>query len=107
MNEKMSEGFQLIHDIFRLKWIPEIIESLAAGQNRYSDIAESISYISHTELNRKLSMLQERQVISKKIIDGKDGYYLTDFGNDLNHVFNHFIDMSEKYIDGVESVEFH
>lgn len=105
MNEKMSEGFQLIHDIFRLKWIPEIIESLATGQNRYSDIADSISYISHTELNRKLLMLQERQVIHKKVIEGKEGYYLTDFGLDLNHVFNHFVDMSEKYIDGVSGVE--
>lgn len=63
MNAKMSEGFQLIHDVFRLKWIPEII-------------------------------------------DGKEGYYLTSFGKDLNHVFNHFIDMSEKYINKTSIKEF-
>lgn len=99
MNAKMSEGFQLIHDVFRLKWIPEIIDSIATDNNRYTDIAGNIDYISNTELNRKLAMLQEREVITREIIDGKEGYYLTSFGKDLNHVFNHFIDMSEKYID--------
>lgn len=100
MDTKMSEGFQLIHDIFRLKWIPEIIDSLAKGNYRYTDIAENIEYISNTELNRKLAMLQERRVISKSTVEGRDGYYLTEFGEDLNHIFIHFIDMSDKYIDG-------
>ena len=95
----MNEGFQLIHDIFRLKWIPEIMDSIATDNNRYTDIAGSIEYISNTELNRKLAMLQERQVIIKDSVEGKEGYYLTSFGKDLNHIFNHFIEMSEKYID--------
>lgn len=99
MNQKMSKGFELIHDVFRLKWIPEIIDSIAAENNRYSDIAGNIEYMSNTELNRKLAMLQEREVIVKDIIGGKEGYYLTSFGKDLNHIFNHFIEMSEKYID--------
>lgn len=106
MNAKMSEGFQLIHDIFRLKWIPEIIEAIATQKYRYSEIQEDIDYISNTELNRKLAMLQERQVIIKKTINGREGYYLTDFGDDLNHVFKHFVDMSDKYISGQEEVRF-
>jgi len=101
----MSEGFQLIHDIFRLKWIPEIIESIATEKNRYTDIANNIEFISNTELNRKLAMLQDRHVIMKVIVDEKDGYFLTEFGNDLNHIFNHFIDMSEKYIEGNAEVK--
>lgn len=99
MNAKMNEGFQLIHDVFRLKWIPEIIDSIAADNNRYTDIAGNIEYISNTELNRKLAMLQERDVIVRELVEGKEGYYLTSFGKDLNHIFNHFIEMSEKYID--------
>lgn len=106
MNAKMSQGFQLIHDIFRLKWIPEIIEAIATDKNRYTDISEDIEYISNTELNRKLNMLQERQVIIKDIKEGKEGYYLTEFGNDLNHVFKHFVDMSNKYIDEDITVKF-
>lgn len=106
MNTKMNEGFQLVHDIFRLKWIPEIIASMASGINRYTDISENIKYISNTELNRKLTILQERQVIVKELFEGKEGYYLTEFGKDLNHMFNHFIDMSDKYIKGKMEIEF-
>ena len=98
MNSRMSEGFQMIHDIFRLKWIPEIIGTMAMGNMRYTDIAESIEYLSNTELNRKLAVLQDREVVEKKTVDGKDGYVLTPFGEDLNHIFNHFVEMSDKYI---------
>lgn len=106
MNAKMNEGFQLIHDIFRLKWIPEIIEAIDHEKNRYTDIAKDIEYISNTELNRKLAMLIERQVISKEMTEGRDGYYLTEFGHDLNHVFKHFVDMSEKYIAEDSEIKF-
>ncbi len=99
MNAKMSDGFQLIHDVFRLKWIPEIIDTIARDINRYTDIANSIEFISNTELNRKLTMLQERNVIIRVNIEGKEGYHLTAFGKDLNHIFSHFVEMSEKYID--------
>lgn len=105
MDTKMSEGFQLIHDVFRLKWIPEIIASIAEDKNRYSDIADHIEYISNTELNRKLAMLQERNVIEKSDYEGREGYFLTEFGRDLNHIFNHFIDMSDKYINGNSEVK--
>lgn len=105
MDPKMSEGFQMIHDVFRLKWIPEIIASIANNNNRYSDIAEQIEYISNTELNRKLSVLQERNVIQKVEQGGKEGYYLTEFGLDLNHIFNHFVDMSDKYINGNSEIK--
>ncbi len=99
MNIKMNEGFQLIHDVFRMKWIPEIIDAIAMGYHRYTDIAENIEYISNTELNRKLALLQEREVITRKMVDDKEGYYLSSFGEDLNHIFSHFITMSEKYIE--------
>ena len=94
----MNEGFELIRDIFRLKWIPEIIESIASDHVRYTDISENIPYISNAELNRKLLILQERHIIVKKNIHEKDGYYLTELGEDLDHIFNHFVDMSSKYI---------
>ncbi len=98
MNTQMNEGFQLIHDIFRLRWIPEIIGAIAEEKHRYNDIAGHIEYISNTELNRKLALLQERQVIEKLSDEEKEGYYLTQFGKDLNHIFRHFIEMSEKYL---------
>ncbi len=105
MSKKMNEGFKLIHDIFRKKWVPEIIQSIVSGNASYTDIADSIEYISKTELNRKLAMLQERQAVKKMSVAGKEGYYITPFGSDLNHIFNHFIEMSDKYISKTSNVE--
>ncbi len=104
MSSRMSEGFHLIHDIFRLKWIPEIIQAIAMGNERYTDIAESIDYVSNTELNRKLAVLQTRGVVEKRMGEGREGYELTEFGKDLNHIFNHFVEMSNKYlVDAVDA----
>jgi DNA-binding HxlR family transcriptional regulator len=105
MNEKMSEGFQLIHDIFRKKWIPEIIEAIVSGHTSYTAIAESIDFISKTELNRKLEVLQKYEVIEKQIVEGRIAYNITPFGNDLDHIFNHFIEMSDKYISKISTKE--
>ncbi len=105
MNEKMSEGFQLIHDIFRKKWIPEIIDTIASGNSSYTEIASSIDYISQTELNRKLAMLQDSDVIKKSSVQGKVGYFITPLGNDLNHIFNHFIEISDKYISKTPTIK--
>lgn len=98
MNVNMNEGFKIVQDIFKLKWIPEIIDSIASDCNRYSEIQDNIDYISHTELNRKLDVLQDKKVVAKISVEGKEGYYLTEFGDDLNHVFNHFVELSAKYV---------
>jgi len=95
MNHQMNEGFQLIHDIFRLRWIPEIVQSIGQDTQKYSEISKSIGEISNTELNRKLSLLTDRKVIEK--LD--DGYVLSEFGKDLEHIFNHFLEMSQKYLN--------
>ena len=90
----VSEGFKLIHDIFRLRWIPEIIAVIGLGYHGYNEILGQIEYISNTELNRKLKVLLDRNVIEKR----EEGYYLNPFGEDLNHIFNHFSEMSKKYL---------
>ncbi len=94
----MSEGFRLIHDIFRLRWIPEIISAIGIGCHSYNEILCEIDGLSHTELNRKLKVLLERHVIEKREHATSSGYYLNPFGEDLNHIFNHFSEMSEKYL---------
>ena len=94
----MTEGFQLIHDIFRLRWIPEIIAVIGQGHHGYNEILGEIEFISNTELNRKLKLLIDRNVIDKVEDEGASGYYLNQFGKDLDHIFKHFVEMSEKYI---------
>ncbi|MCH4891046.1 transcriptional regulator [Acidaminobacter sp. JC074] len=94
MNHQMNEGFQLIHDLFRLRWIPEIVQTIGLKELKYTEISQEIGEISNTELNRKIALLLDRHVVKKT----QDGYALSAFGKDLDHIFNHFVEMSEKYL---------
>lgn len=97
MDQKIINGFQIVHDLIKLRWVPEILKSIQLGNQRYNEILMSIPYISHTELNRKLSILTKKGVIEKRI-DGNNTYYsLLNFGKDLVHIFEHLEDIEEKY----------
>ncbi len=98
MKKQMNEGFQLIHDMMKLRWIPEIIESIHSGHHGYNEILHNIDFLSNTELNRKLAVLLDRKAIEKVDRGGRDGYVLTPFGKDLEHIFNHFVEMGERYL---------
>ena len=100
MSTKISNGFQIVQDWIKLRWVPEILEAIEIGNNRYSEMLESIEYISHTELNRKLSILVEREVIYKTT-NGKNTYYtLLPFGEELVHIFHHLEELEERYFQG-------
>lgn len=97
MKNKVSNGFQIVQDLIKLRWVPEILKSIYSGNQRYTDILDSIPYMSHTELNRKLSILAERKVIDKTV-EGDNTYYsLLNFGKELVHIFYHLEDLEEKY----------
>ncbi|NLX62292.1 MAG: helix-turn-helix transcriptional regulator [Tissierellia bacterium] len=95
---KFTSGFEIIHEFIGLKWVPEILESIGNGNKRYTDILNSIPYLSHTELQRKLKILQEKNAISKKDTNTGPEYQLEAFGKDLLHIFVHFSELSEKYL---------
>lgn len=90
-------GLDIIQDIIKLKWIPEILESIENGHHRYNRILESIEYLSHTELQRKLNVLLNKKVIIKCEIDGHINYYLNEFGIDIIHILHHFAELNDKY----------
>lgn len=97
MKNKIANGFQIIHDLIKLKWVPEILESIALGNFRYNELLQSIQYISHTELNRKLTMLVERKVIDKQVNGSNISYNLMPFGEELVHIFNHLEKLEDRY----------
>jgi len=97
VKNNISNGFQIVQDLIKLRWVPEILKSLHLGNQRYSEVLGSIPYISHTELNRKLSILTEKEVIEKTVDDNNTYYYLLDFGKDLVHIFYHLEDLENKY----------
>lgn len=96
---KASSGFELIHELVKHRWIPEIIDSIADGNENYSQILNDHEFfLSKTELNRKLGLLVERKVIEKHTLENKSYYKLLEFGKDLDHIFKHFEDIGSKYI---------
>lgn len=101
MDKKVINGFQIVQDLIKLRWVPEILKSIYLGNQRYSDILRSIPYISHTELNRKLNILIEKNVIDKQITESNPSYSLLGFGKDLIHIFYHLEDLEEKYFQSV------
>ena len=41
MSMKITNGFQIVQDLIKLRWVPEILTSIEAGNNRYSELLES------------------------------------------------------------------
>ncbi len=97
MKNTVFNGFEIVQDLIKLRWIPEILKSIDMENHRYTDILNSIPYMSHTELNRKLALLLDKKVIIKKDIEENNYYELEDFGKDLIHIFYHLEDLEEKY----------
>lgn len=104
METKIINGFQIVQDLIKLRWIPEILKSIHLGNRRYSEILKSIPYISHTELNRKLNILIEKKVIEKESNGDNTNYSLLSFGEDLVHIFEHLEDLEDKYFQSTETV---
>ena len=100
MIRSQANCFQIVEDLIKLRWVPEILKSLAMGNQRYSEILKSIPDISHTELNRKLIILREKNVIGKEE-EGQIVYSLLNFGKDLVHIFDHLEELQEKYVDRI------
>lgn len=97
MKINISSGFQIVEDLIKLRWVPEILESINSGNHRYSEIKRNIDGISHTELNRKLLILIKKGTISKEENLDNTSYILLEFGKELVHIFNHLEELQEKY----------
>lgn len=92
-----TDGFKIIQDIMKLKWVPEILSSIDHEGTTYTEILNKVDYLSNTELNRKLAILVERKAIKKVEEEWHTRYFMLPFGNDLNHIFRHFQDIETKY----------
>lgn len=94
---RVDESFEEVHGMIRSRWIPEILDSIKAGNHSYGEILDSIDFISGTELNRKLSLLVEKKALVKHESAKRSHYELLDLGEDLHHIFHHLVELKEKY----------
>lgn len=102
MGDRMNnfdKGFELIQDLVKKRWVPEILNSIKNGNHSYTDILNSIEYLSHTELIRKLKIMEEYGVIRKEEKGVNSCYYTEDLGDDLNHIFLHFSELGQRYFN--------
>lgn len=97
MKSEFKTGFQVVQNLIKLKWVPEILESIANGNDRYSDILQSVPKISHTELQRKLNILIREDAIEKKKVGSSSIYVMKPYGEDLVHIFLHFANINKRH----------
>ena len=101
MKINISSGFEIVEDLIKLRWVPEILESIDSGNHRYSEIKRSIDGISDTELNRKLTILVKKSTIVREEDLDIISYALLEFGKELVHIFYHLEELQEKYIEAL------
>lgn len=95
MNE-YQKGIEVIQDLIKRRWVPEILLSVKMGNETYTNILNSIPNLSQTELQRKLKVLEEYDCIVKN--DQELSYHLTEFGYEINHLFQHIYDLGQKFL---------
>ncbi|MGL4590146.1 MAG: hypothetical protein ACRCUP_07905 [Mycoplasmatales bacterium] len=71
------------HKILKHKWLSPIIKLLKINKSlSFTDLLQSIAYISNGQLSKNLSF-----AIEKKLIDrDENGYYLTNNGHQLYEI---------------------
>lgn len=93
----IDKGFDFIHNIIKHRWVPEILDSIYRGQHSYSEILNDNEYLSKAELNRKLALLVDQMVITKKMTMQRSEYQLSPLGIEIDHIFKHFRDLGHRY----------
>jgi DNA-binding HxlR family transcriptional regulator len=77
----VHQSIYVVQQIMSKRWISEILMSINTKNHRYSEIFFNIPDISSRELRRKLKLLCEYGLIVNE--EGKQGYYLTQLGEDI------------------------
>jgi DNA-binding HxlR family transcriptional regulator len=76
-------------DVINGKWKLPIIISVGVGNNRFTDIQESIPGITPKVLAKELKDLEQHRLVTRTVIDGypvKISYQLEDYANTLTPI---------------------
>lgn len=98
---KLEQGLRLMESIIGGRWNPMILFAIENGFSRFTDIKNDITYISDTELQRKLSALIQSQLIVKITAEEdarKSEYQLTSFGGEITHTLHHIMNISLNHL---------
>ncbi len=97
--QDLESGLRLMESVIGGRWNPLILFQLEHGAMSYTDIRNSIDYISDTELQRKLNTLIDSKLVVKG--NGEDArkreYVLTPYGEDIAHTLHPILDISQTH----------
>lgn len=91
-----QQGLEFIQDLITKRWVPEILYSISMGNHTFTSILNSIEFLSQTELQRKLKLLEEYQCVHKdeELVE----YYMTEYGEEVHHLFQHVFDLGQRLL---------
>jgi DNA-binding HxlR family transcriptional regulator len=95
------EALNLIAD----KWTVLVIDALANGNKRYSEIYRSVSCITHKMLAQTLRRLERDGIVEREVyavVPPKTEYTLTALGETLIAPIHAFFQWGEQHMDTVE-----
>jgi DNA-binding HxlR family transcriptional regulator len=95
------EALNLIAD----KWTVLVIDALANGNQRYSEIYRSVSCITHKMLAQTLRRLERDGIVEREVypvVPPKTEYTLTPLGETLIAPIHAFFHWGEQHMDTVE-----
>lgn len=93
-----------VSGLLNYAWVPQIIHRLSYyGGLRFNRIKRSLKGISSTSLSRSLSMLQEKGIVNRVVLDStppKVLYYLTEKGMRLAKIVESMLDLGKTWEEG-------
>ncbi len=98
MQSDKERGFERVYELIKHRWVLEIIRAISKGHTRYGEILALHPFLSKTELNRKLAMLQAYEVIEKDGSERTAPYRLLSFGEDLEKLHVQMEALGRKFV---------
>ena len=88
------------------KWVSLVVQSLADGAQRYSEIARSVAGVSQKMLTQTLRGLERDGFVAREVtpsVPVRVDYRLTDLGGSLLPVMRAVVDWAEQHMDDVHA----
>lgn len=94
--KNLKKSISIVQEIVSKRWVSEILFSIYHQHHKYTDILQSIPFLSSTEFRRKLKLLLEFRLILK---NEKGEYKLTVLGDDIIEIMIKASEFSERLAD--------
>lgn len=99
--------FQQAIELIGRRWTASILRALFAGEERFTDIAQTVPGLSHRLLTERLEELLQAELIAIEPGAKHGTYRLTDRGRDLHIVFHELEAWTARWYEADQRVDEH